>query len=136
MSRIRSGAHLPVSQFLAFVVCPAGRKPSRRSPLPINRPHKPAPLADPASSHFTSGRRIAAGHDQADGAGRLRAGDSHPAGSAAKDTDSERAQAAKGWRVFKAAETDAKGNIVFIHVMMPALRELRLPAVVVARRRS
>ena len=52
-----------------------------------------------------------------------------------KDTDPQRVQAAKGWRVFKAAETDAKGNIVFVHVMMPALREFRLPAVVVARRR-
>ena len=40
-----------------------------------------------------------------------------------KETDSQRAQAAKGWRVFKAAETDAKGNDVFIHVMLPAVRE-------------
>ena len=38
-----------------------------------------------------------------------------------KDTDPQRAQAAKGWRVFKAAEADAKGNAVFIHVLMPAL---------------
>jgi len=38
-----------------------------------------------------------------------------------KDTDAKRVQAAKGWRVFKAAEADAKGNAVFIHVMMPAL---------------
>lgn len=38
-----------------------------------------------------------------------------------KDTDPKRVQAAKGWRVFKAAETDAKGNSVFIHVMLPAL---------------
>ena len=38
-----------------------------------------------------------------------------------KDADPKRAQAAKGWRVFKATEADAKGNAVFIHVMMPAL---------------
>jgi hypothetical protein len=38
-----------------------------------------------------------------------------------KDTDPKRVQAAKGWRVFKATEADAKGNAVFIHVMMPAL---------------
>src|SRR5688572_30188270 len=38
-----------------------------------------------------------------------------------KDTDPKRVQAAKGWRVFKAAEADAKGNTVFIHVIMPAV---------------
>jgi hypothetical protein len=39
----------------------------------------------------------------------------------AKDKDPTRAAAAKGWRVFKAAETDAKGNAVFIHVLQPAV---------------
>jgi hypothetical protein len=39
----------------------------------------------------------------------------------ARDQDPKRLQAAKGWRVFKAAETDAKGNFVFVHVMLPAV---------------
>ena len=39
----------------------------------------------------------------------------------AKDTDPQRKAAAKGWRVFKAAESDAKGNPIYIHVMMPAV---------------
>lgn len=39
----------------------------------------------------------------------------------AKDKDPTRVEAAKGWRVFKAAETDAKGNLVFVHVMLPAV---------------
>lgn len=39
----------------------------------------------------------------------------------AKDTDPKRAAAAKGWRVFKAVESDAKGNAIFIHVLMPAV---------------
>ena len=38
----------------------------------------------------------------------------------AKDTDPKRVAAAKGWRVFKAAEADAKGNIIFVHALMPA----------------
>ena len=38
-----------------------------------------------------------------------------------KDTDPARTQAAKGWSVYKAGESDAKGNAVFVHVMMPAL---------------
>jgi hypothetical protein len=39
----------------------------------------------------------------------------------AKDKDPKRVEAAKGWRVFKAAEADAKGNAVFVHTMLPAV---------------
>lgn len=39
----------------------------------------------------------------------------------AKDTDPNRSTAAKGWRVYKAGEPDAKGNPLYIHVMIPAL---------------
>lgn len=39
----------------------------------------------------------------------------------AKQTDPSKAAAAKGWRVFKAAETDAKGNALYVHVMLPAV---------------
>ena len=39
----------------------------------------------------------------------------------AKDTDTSRRAAAKGWRVFKAAATDAKGSALYIHVMLPAV---------------
>ena len=39
----------------------------------------------------------------------------------AKDTDTTRAAAAKGWRVYKAAENDAKGNALYIHMMLPAV---------------
>ena len=40
----------------------------------------------------------------------------------AKDTDPERVAAAKGWHVFKAAENDAKGNALYIHVMQPTVK--------------
>jgi hypothetical protein len=39
----------------------------------------------------------------------------------AKDTDETRRAAAKGWRVFKALETDAKGNAVYVHLFLPAV---------------
>lgn len=39
----------------------------------------------------------------------------------AKDTDEARRAAAKGWRVFKASEADAKGNTVYVHVFLPAV---------------
>ena len=39
----------------------------------------------------------------------------------AKDSDVRRRSAADGWRVFKAAEADAKGNAVYVHLMRPAV---------------
>ena len=41
----------------------------------------------------------------------------------AKDTDSKRVAAAKGWIVYKALESDAKGNAIFIHMLAPAVPE-------------
>jgi len=38
----------------------------------------------------------------------------------AADPDPARAAAARGWRVFKAAEADAKGNPVYVHLLAPA----------------
>ena len=35
--------------------------------------------------------------------------------------DQTRAAAAKGWRVFKANETDAKGNVLYVHALLPAV---------------
>jgi hypothetical protein len=39
----------------------------------------------------------------------------------AKDTDEARRAAAKGWQVFKALESDAKGNAVYVHLFLPAV---------------
>lgn len=37
------------------------------------------------------------------------------------DADPSRKAAAKGWRVFKAATTDVKGNALYIHTLLPAV---------------
>jgi hypothetical protein len=39
----------------------------------------------------------------------------------AKEKDPTKVAAVKGWRVFKTTETDAKGNQLYIHVMLPAM---------------
>lgn len=39
----------------------------------------------------------------------------------AKDRDAARKAATSGWRVFKAAASDSKGNALYIHVMLPAV---------------
>jgi hypothetical protein len=42
-------------------------------------------------------------------------------GALVQDTDASRRAAAKGWRVFKSGSPDAKGNVLYIHVMLPAV---------------
>lgn len=39
----------------------------------------------------------------------------------ANDMDEARRAATKGWRVFKAAEGDAKANVVYVHLFLPAV---------------
>jgi len=38
------------------------------------------------------------------------------------ETDPARKAIAEGWRVFKAAEPDEKGNVVYVHALLPATR--------------
>ena len=40
----------------------------------------------------------------------------------AKSQDAEIRKTAEGWRVFKVAEADAKANVLYVHVMFPAVR--------------
>jgi hypothetical protein len=39
----------------------------------------------------------------------------------AKDTNPERQAAAKGWRVYKADAPDAKGNVLYVHIINPTV---------------
>lgn len=90
--------------------------------VPANQtPALATPPVDPASSHFTTEAGLLlvtiTPASLADYELVIRTLQQ----ALAKDTEPMRVQAAKGWRVFKAAENDAKGNHVFVHVMMPAL---------------
>ena len=94
------------------------------TPSPQNAsPSKPVvePTPDPASVHFLSDAGLllvaikpAAIADYEQVIRALQA-------ALAKDTDKTRVAAAKGWRVYKAAENDAKGNALYIHLMLPAV---------------
>jgi hypothetical protein len=86
-------------------------------------PNKPAvqPSPDPASVHFLSGAGLllvaikpAAVVDYEQVIHVLQE-------ALAKDGDQTRATAAKGWRVYKATENDAKGNALYVHLMLPAV---------------
>ena len=39
----------------------------------------------------------------------------------AQSADPARRAVADGWRVFKAAEADAKGNVIYVHTIVPAV---------------
>jgi hypothetical protein len=108
-----------VTPFLALLLllaqAAAPQPPSSQSPTPLT------PSPDPASSHFTTEAGIllvtikpAAIADYELAIRTLQE-------ALSTDSDATRAQAAKGWRVFRAAENDAKGNAVFVHVMLPAV---------------
>jgi hypothetical protein len=94
--------------------------PANQSSAPANQ--SPASPADPASSQFAAEAGLllvvikpAAAADYELAIRTLQE-------ALAQETDAVRAQAAKGWRVFKAAELDAKGNHVFVHVLLPAVQ--------------
>ena len=94
------------------------------TPTPQNAsPSKPVvePTPDPASVHFLADAGLLlvtikptaiADYEQV-----IRALQA----ALAKDTDQTRVAAAKGWRVYKASENDAKGNAVYIHLMVPTV---------------
>ena len=104
-------------------VSPAGpQNVSAPKPANVSAP-KPTvqPSPDPASSHFAgeAGMLVvaikpAAVADYEEVIRTLQE-------ALSKDADPIRAAAARGWRVYKAAETDAKGNALYLHLMLPAV---------------
>ena len=86
-------------------------------------PAKPAvePSPDPASVHFLAEAGLllvaikpAAVADYEQVIQALQA-------ALAKDTDATRVSAAKGWKIYKASEANAKGNTLYIHFLMPTV---------------
>lgn len=95
----------------------AGRAAAAQAPGPAPTP---SPVRDPASSVFP-------------GPAGLLLVPIRPAATAdyeavvrllqeamAKSPDPVRRRVAQGWRVYKAAESDAKGNALYVHVLAPA----------------
>jgi hypothetical protein len=89
--------------------------------VPANQSPSIAAPVDPASSHFTTpaGLMLVTIKPAAVADYELTIRTLQEALS--KDQDAVRTEAAKGWRVFRAAEADAKGNAVFVHLMLPAV---------------
>jgi hypothetical protein len=84
---------------------------------------KPAPPADPASSQFTSHAGLLLVTVKPTSVADYELVIQTLQAALAKETDARRAAAAKGWFVYKAVESDAKGNAIFIHMLAPAVPE-------------
>ena len=104
---------------------PATPTPQNASPAaPQNAtPPKPTvePTPDPASAHFLgdAGLLLVAVKPASVADYELVIRTLQEA--MAKEKDPIKASAAKGWRVFKTAETDAKGNQLYVHLMLPTV---------------
>lgn len=86
-------------------------------------PAKPGiqPSPDPASTHFLTEAGLvlvtikpAANADYQQAIRALQE-------ALSQSTDPIMAAAAKGWRVFRSSESDAKGNDLYVHLMLPAV---------------
>jgi len=84
---------------------------------------KPAitPPADPASSHFTADAGILLVFVKPALTADYELAIRTLQEALAKDPDPGRSAAAKSWKVYKANEPDAKGNPIYIHVMLPTV---------------
>ena len=109
-----------ILSLVAWLVLLQAAAPQTPAPTPTNQSPAATPPADPASSQFTADSGIllvtikpTAIADYEEVIRTLQK-------ALAADQDPARKAAAKGWRVFRAAEADAKGNAIFIHAMMPA----------------
>jgi hypothetical protein len=111
--------------FASFLLLAQAAAPTTQpqSPAQNTTPAKPVvdPTPDPASTHFTTDAGLllvaikpAAVADYESVIATLQE-------ALSKDADATRAAAAKGWRIYKAAEPDAKGNTLYVHLMLPAV---------------
>jgi predicted TPR repeat methyltransferase len=81
----------------------------------------PATAADPAVTSFTTSAGLLLVAVKADKTADYEAAIATLQGALAASTDPARRSLAQGWRVFKAGETDAKGNAVYVHALFPTV---------------
>ena len=79
------------------------------------------PSPDPASTHFTTDIGILMVAVKPAAIADYESVVQAMQDALSKDTDAIRSNAAKGWLVYKAKETDSKGNALYIHLMSPTV---------------
>lgn len=91
-----------------------------QAPAPPQAPTDAAKSADPATSSFTTNAGLILIAIKADKTEDFELAIRTLQEKLAADPDPARHAIAAGWRVFKAAELDEKGNAVYVHVLLPA----------------
>jgi hypothetical protein len=84
-------------------------------------PQPPAPPADPATATFSTSVGLLLVAVKADKVADYEAVMLAMQAAFAASTDPTRRAVAQGWRVFKAAEGDAKGNAIYVHALFPVV---------------
>lgn len=92
-----------------------------QAPAPADAPQPPAPVVDPATVSFATDvglLLVAIKPDKTADYEEAVAALQHALSAA---TDPERRRMAQGWRVYKASEVDAKGNVLYVHALLPVV---------------
>lgn len=84
-------------------------------------PQAPATSPDPATSTFSTGLGLLLVPVKADKSADYEAVLQALQAAFSVASDPATRTVAAGWRVFKAAEADAKGNAVYVHALLPAV---------------
>lgn len=84
-------------------------------------PPPASPPADPAAATFSTGVGLLLVTVKADKTADYEAVMQALQAAFAASTDPARRAVAQGWRVFRASETDAKGNAIYVHALLPAV---------------
>jgi hypothetical protein len=122
----RSFLALLFSLQAAAVPSPPPQAPGNRSPqIPGNAsPGLPAaaPSIDPAAATFTSDAGLLVVSVKPDKTADYEEAIRALQDAFSKAADERHRAIAKGWRVFKSADLDAKANVVYIHLIQPAVK--------------
>lgn len=97
--------------FLLLVLLAFGQQPAL--PAPTN--------ADPATSQFLTDNGLLLVTIKPTATADYEAAIRLLQDALVKTTDPQRQAVAKGWKVFKAQEADAKGNAIYIHLLLPVV---------------
>jgi len=102
-----------VLTLLALQAPPPGGAPSQ--------PAAPAPIADPAAAVFSTDVGLLLVAVKPDKTADYEEAVQALQGVMASTSDPARRAVAQGWRVYKATEADAKGNVLYVHALAPAV---------------
>jgi hypothetical protein len=111
-----------VSFFLALVVA-GGVALDQAAPAPPVPPQPAAPVVspDPAAAQFSTPVGLLLVAVKPDRAADYEAVILALQQAFQKTSDATRRAMAQGWRVYKAAETDAKSNVLYVHALAPVV---------------